>query len=162
MSGEELPAGMFRLADGDPGFADDVDVFAEAFDFFGLKKERIVRDQERGVGFADDFYGAVGVVEKAVAGVDVVVGVIGVEVLIFEVVVNVAGSDDVGGGVVVLDVVGGEAGLAVDDDDVAIGDVEVALAALRTAGGDFRELPLGAGKMRGLLGTGCRRLRARE
>jgi len=101
--------------------------------------------------------------EKAVAGADVVMGIVRVDVLIFEVIVNVAGGDDVGGGVVVLDVVGGEAGVAVGDDDVAVGDVEVALAALRTAGGNFRELALGAGEVRLLRpGAGCGRLCERE
>jgi len=68
-------------------------------------------------------------------------------VLIFEIVVNVPGGGDVGGSVVVFDVVGGKAGVAVDHDDVAVGDIEVALAALWTAGGDFGKLAFAAGQV---------------
>jgi len=53
--------------------------------------------------------------------------------------------DSIGGRVVIFDMVRGEAGVAVEDDDVAVGDVQVALAALRAAGGDFCQLALGAG-----------------
>jgi hypothetical protein len=87
------------------------------------------------------------------AGVDVVVDVVDIKMLIFKVVVDVTDGGDIGGGVVVLDVVGGEPRAAVANDDVAIGDVQVALAALRTAGGEFGEFAFGSRKMQ-LLGAG--------
>jgi hypothetical protein len=87
------------------------------------------------------------VMEEAVAGVDVVMGVVGFEMLIFEIVMDMASGGDVGGRVIVLHVVGGEFRAGVADDHVAIGDVEVALAALRTARGEFGEFAFGTGEM---------------
>jgi len=147
MRGKKLPAGTRGIADGDPGFADDVDIFAKALGFFGLEKKGIFGDEDGGAGLTDDFYGAADAMEEAVAGVDVVVGVVGFEMLIFEIVTDMAGGGDVGGGVVVFDMVGGEFGAGIADDHVAIGNVEVALAALRTAGGEFGEFAFSAGKM---------------
>jgi hypothetical protein len=63
------------------------------------------------------------------------VSVVGFKVLIFKVVMNVTDGGDIGSGVVVFDVIGGQAGLAVADYDIAISDVEISLAALRAAGG---------------------------
>jgi hypothetical protein len=50
---------------------------------------------------------------------------------------NVAAGDDLGSGVVVLDVIGTEAHAAVGDVHVVVGDVHAADAPLGSAGGDF-------------------------
>jgi len=152
MCGKKLPAGALGIADGDPSFANDVDVFAKALGFLGLKLKMIFGNENGGAGLADDVYGAMNVMEEAVAGVDVVMGVVGFEMLIFKIVMDMPGGGGVGGRVIVFNVVGGKFRAGVADDHVAIGDVQVALAALRTARGEFGEFALGAGKV-DLLGS---------
>lgn len=148
--GEELPTGMFGIANGDPCFADHIDVFAKPLDFFAIEIQRVFRDEDGGIGFSDDFHRAMHVMEETVAGADVVMRVVSIEMLIFEVVFHVAGGDDLGSRVIVLNVVGGKTGVAIDDHDVVVREVQVALAALRTAGRDFGELAFGVGEV-GLL-----------
>src|SRR6266851_441189 len=57
--GVELPLGMLRVADGDPGFTNEVDIAGKAFHFAGLEVERILGQQEGGIGAALDLHGAV-------------------------------------------------------------------------------------------------------
>ena len=133
---------------------DDVDVVAEGGRPGGFEVERIVGDEDGGIGAALDLEEAANFFESAAAGGDVVVGFVGFEMLSVEIEEDVAAGDDFGGGVVVFDVIGTEAHAAVGDVHVVVGDVQVADAALRTAGGDFGDAAFDGGRAN-LLGGNC-------
>jgi len=76
---------------------------------------------------------------------------VGFEMLIFVIVNNVAAGDGFGSFVVVLDVIGLQARVAIVQIDVAIGDIEVALALL-LLGGEVRDAAFG-GRQANLLGV---------
>ncbi len=147
MRGEKLPGGTLGIADGDPGLADEIDVAREPLDFTGLEVEGIRRDEDHGVGAAEDLDGAADVAEGAEAGGDVVTGFVGFEVLVFVVELDMAAGEGVAGAVVVLHMVGAEAKFLVLEVHVAIGDEEVALALLRTAGGKRGVAAFAGGEM---------------
>jgi hypothetical protein len=50
--GIKLPGGLLRIADGDPGMLDDVDLLGEAIDFLGFEVKRVAGDEEAGIGAA--------------------------------------------------------------------------------------------------------------
>jgi hypothetical protein len=63
----ELPGGMERVADGDPTATNEVNVTGEAFDFGCLEVERVLGNEDEGIGAALDFDGTADVGEGAVA-----------------------------------------------------------------------------------------------
>ena len=151
---------MFGIADGDPGAVDEVQTAGEALDVARFEVKRIVRNQDRGIGVAFDFDIATNVVEKAVAGADVVVRFVGFEVLVVVVELNVAGGDGFEGLPVEFNVVGAKTGVPVMDVDVSIGGGDVAAAALR-----FRFQVGNAafgGRKTNLLSRGAARRRSRK
>ena len=105
-----------------------------------LEVQRIVGDQDGGIGAPLDFDGAAHVGEGAAAGADVVVRFVGFQVLIFVVEDDVAAGDGFVGLVVVFDVVGLQALVAVVNVHGAVGDGEVALALLRAGWRKARRL----------------------
>jgi hypothetical protein len=109
----------------------EINVAGESLDIASFEIERIVGDQDGGIGTAFNLYGAVDVVEKAVAGADVVMGFAGFDVLVVVIQLNVAGGNGFVGPDVVFDVVGAEARAAIVDVHIAVGGDDVALAALR-------------------------------
>src|SRR6266436_975322 len=144
--GVELPFGMLRVADGDPGFTNEVDIAGKAFHFAGLEVERILGQQEGGIGAALDLHGAVDVAEEAAAGADVVMGFVAIEMLIFVIELHMAASNGLRRLVVVFDVVGAQAQSSIADVYVAVRDVEVALAALRSGGRKLGDAALAGGQ----------------
>jgi len=72
-------------------------------------------------------------------------GFIGFEVLIFEVVLDVAAREGFRGLVVVFDVIGAQALAGVMDINVIVGDEQIALPALRALGGKLSDTALGRG-----------------
>ncbi len=119
------------IAHGDPRLVNEVEIVAKSLHQMRFEIERIIRDEQRGVGAALDFQRAADVGEGATAGAHVVVGFIGLEVLILEVVLDVAARESFRGLVVVFDVVGAQALAGVMNIDVVVGDEEIALPALR-------------------------------
>ena len=99
--------------------------------------------QDRGIRFALDAYETAHVGEGAAAGADVVVGFVGFDVLIFIVEDDVAARDGFVGLVVVFDVVGAEALIAVVNVDGAFGGGDVALAGLRADRGEVGDAAFG-------------------
>src|SRR5260370_8847999 len=77
----ELPLGVSRVADGNPGAVDEVDVAREAFDVPCLKVERTIGNQQRGIRPPLDFDVAANVVKAAMTGADVELSFVGFEVL---------------------------------------------------------------------------------
>jgi hypothetical protein len=152
---------MLRVADGDPAATNEVNVTGEAFDLRSLKVERILGNQDEGIGAAFDFDSAANVGEGAVAGADVVAGFFGFEVFVVVVELDVAASKRFRGLFVVLDMVGLEALVAKVDVHVVIGDKEVAAFLLGAAGPDFHVAGF-AGMQADLLGTGGGKRRAKE
>ncbi len=161
MRSVELPGGMARIADGDPSMTDEIDVVGEAFDFGGLEIERVLRNQDQGVGATLHFDGAMDVRKNAVAGADVVVGFIGFKMLVVVIEADVAASDGFGGLLVVFDMVGLEALVAVMNVDVIVGNKEVAALLLGATGPDFDIAGFG-GVQGGLLRKGNMKRRAAE
>src|SRR5882762_4178882 len=72
-------------------------------------------------------------------------GFIGFEMLIFEVVLDVAAGESFRGLVVVFDVIGTQALASVMDINVIVSDEEIALAALRAFGGKLGDAAFGCG-----------------
>ncbi len=130
---------MRGIADGEPGVADDVNIGGNALHFASLEVERVLGDQERGIGAAFELYRAVNVAKGAAPRGNIENGIVALEMLIFKVEENVPVDRCLGGGVVVLGVVGSQAHAGIGDVHVAIGDKEVALSLLRAAGGDLRD-----------------------
>jgi hypothetical protein len=84
------------------------------------------------------------------------VGFIGFEMLVFEIVLDVAAGKSFGGLVVVFDMIGAETLAGVMNVDVIVGDEEIALPALRAFGGKLGDTAFGRGRMDllGLCGAG--------
>src|SRR5258708_39333303 len=78
----ELPLGVLGVADGDPAAVDEVDLSREAFDVPCFEVKRIVGNQECRIGPPLDHDVAANVVKQAVSGADVVMSLLGVEVLV--------------------------------------------------------------------------------
>jgi len=133
----KLPGGFLGIADGDPGMLDDVDLFGEAIDFLGFEIERIFGDKKARIGAALQLQEPADFFKSATASGNVVVGFVGFEMLRFKIEDDVAAGEDLGSGVIVLDVIGAEAHATVGDVHVVVGDVQTADSALRTARGDF-------------------------
>jgi len=91
------------------------------------------------------FHRTANVAKRAAAGADVVMGFLGFEVLIFEVVSHVAARESFRGLIVVLDVISAQALAGVVDIDVVVGDKEIALAALRAVRRKLGDAALGSG-----------------
>src|SRR5258705_11946575 len=72
-------------------------------------------------------------------------GFIGFEMLIFEVVLDVAAGESFRGLVVVFDVIGTQALAGVMDINVIVGDEQIALPALRALGGKLGDTAFGGG-----------------
>lgn len=68
---------------------------------------------------------------------------------------NVTGCESFASAIVIFDVIGAKGNFAVLDEDVFIGDEEVALFDLRAVGGDFNDFALTRGKTDQL--AACRR-----
>jgi hypothetical protein len=81
-----------RVTHSDPGLANDVEIVAESFNIVGLEIQRVVGHQESGIGTSFDFDRAADVPESAATRADVVVGFVGFEMLILEVVLDMAAS----------------------------------------------------------------------
>jgi hypothetical protein len=142
-----------RVAHGDPGLANDVEIVAKSFDVVGLEIQRVVGHQETGIGTSLDFDRAADVQESAATRADVVVGVVGFEMLILEVVLDMAASQSFGGLVVVFDVIGAQTLAGVADVDIIVCDEEIAFAALGSIRGKLGDTAFGGGRM-DLLRTG--------
>ncbi len=127
----ELPLGVLRVADGDPGTVDKVDVAREAFDVPCFEVKRIIGNQDCRIGPPLDLDVAANVVKEAVAGADVVMSFFGFEVLVAVIELHVAGSGGFVGLAVVFHVVGAKTGVRVVNVHVAVSRGDVALAALR-------------------------------
>jgi hypothetical protein len=108
--------------------------------------ERIIRDEQGGIRPALDFQRAADVREGATAGAHVVMGFIGFEMLIFEVVLDVAAGESFRGLVVVFDVIGAQALAGVMDINVIVGDEQIALPALWALGGKLGDAAFGRGR----------------
>ncbi len=128
---EELPFGVFWVADGDPGAVDQVDVSWEPLDVPCFEVKRIIGNQECGIRPPLDLDVSANVVKEAVSGADVVASFVGFEVLIAVIELNVAGSGGFVGFAVVFDVVGAKTGVRVVNVHIAVCRGDVALAALR-------------------------------
>jgi hypothetical protein len=127
----ELPFRVFGIADGDPSALDEVDVAGEALDVVRFEIKRIVGNQDGGIGPAFDPDPATNIVEKAVAGADVVMHLVGVEVLVVVIKLNVSGGDGFEGLAVVFDVIGAKTRVPKVDVNVTISRGDVTAAALR-------------------------------
>ena len=123
--------------------------------FLRLEIERIFGDQDGGIGLALDSDEAADVGEGAAAGADVVMGFIGFEMLIFVIEDDVAARHRFVGLIVVFDVIGAEALIAVMDVDGVFGGGDVALVCLWAGGGDLGDAAFG--RLTVLLGTRQRR-----
>ncbi len=127
----ELPFGVLGVADGDPRAVDEVDLSREAFDVPCFEVKRIVGNQNRWIGPPLDLDVAANVVKQAVSGADVVMSLLGVEVLVAVIELDVAGSGGFVGLAVVFDVVGAKTGVRVVNVHVTFSRGDVAFAALR-------------------------------
>src|SRR5882672_7381990 len=141
----KLPFGMIGITHGDPRLVNEVEIVAESLHQAGFEVKRIVRYEQRGIRPALDFQRAADVGEGATAGAHVVMGFIGFEMLIFEVVLDVAAGESFRSLVVVLDVIGTQALAGVMDINVIVSDEEIALAALRAFGGKLGNTAFGRG-----------------
>src|SRR5882724_10874249 len=126
----ELPFGMQGIANGDPGAMDEIHIAGEALDVARFEIKRIVGNQDGGIGPALDLGAAANIVEKAVAGADVVMRFVSLEVLVVIVEQNVAGGDGFEGLAVIFDMVGAKARVSIADVDITIGGGDVTAAAL--------------------------------
>jgi hypothetical protein len=123
----------------------EVEIVAKSLHQMRFEIERIIRDEQRGIRPALDFQRAADVGEGATAGAHVVMGFIGFEMLIFEVVLDVAAGESFRGLVVVFDVIGAQALAGVMDINVIVGDEQIALPALRALGGKLGDTALSRG-----------------
>ena len=110
---------------------DEIYVASEALDVARFEIERIVGHQDGGIGPALDLDSAANIVEKAVAGADVVMRFVSVEVLVAVVKLNVAGGDSFEGLAVVFDVLSAKTRVSIADVDIAISGGDIAAPALR-------------------------------
>ena len=149
----ELPGGVIRIAYREPGMTNDVVVRRKAFDLFGLEKQGVLSDKDRGIGATFELYSAANVFEGASTGADVEFSLIGFDVLVVVIELNVARSACLRSDGVVLDVVGSQAKRAIADVDIAVGKVEVALLGLGTTGRNFGD-GIGDGRNARLLRVG--------
>jgi len=150
-----------RVADGDPTATNEVNVTGKAFDFGSLEVERVLGNQDEGIGAAFDFDSAANVGEGAMAGADVVAGFLGFEMFIVVVETDVAPGKRLGSFFVVFDVVGLEALVAEVDVHAVIGDKKVAAFLLWAARPDF-DIAGFAGVQANLLGGGGGECRTKE
>jgi hypothetical protein len=79
--------------------------------------------------------------KRAVTAVHVQLGIVTFYVLILVVELDVAIGASGGGGIVIFHVVSAQAHVAINKVHVTVGEIEVALTTLRSAGGQFRYLP---------------------
>ncbi len=128
----ELPLGPRRIADGDPGAANAIEVAGKALDGARFEIQRIVGEKDLITGLALDSESAVNVLKKAVTGADVVVRLGSFEMLVAVIENDMASGDGFVGLVVVLDMVGAKARAGVTDVDVAVGRSDVSLPGLRS------------------------------
>ena len=153
MRSVKLPLGAVRVADGDPGLANNVDVVSKFFDLVSFEVERIVAGKDGGIGLALDLNRAANVEKRAAAGADVIVRFIRFEMLIFEIILHVATCEGFVSVIVVFDVIGAKTLPGVVDIDIVIGDEEIALVALRALGGKLGDAAFG-GRADFLRGSG--------
>ena len=78
----KFPGGTIGAADGDPASMNFVSRLVETLSFFGFEVEGIGADEQRGIGPALDSQRGANVMESAAAGVQIVVGFVGFDVLI--------------------------------------------------------------------------------
>src|SRR6266403_791701 len=131
VGGVELPLGVGRIANGNPGAVDEVNVSGEAFNVASFEVEGIIGKKESGIGAALNLDGAANIVKEAMAGADVVVRFLGFEVLGTVIEKNVAAGGGFIGFDVVFDVIGAKTAIAVMNIHVAVGGGQIAFAALR-------------------------------
>ncbi len=124
----------------------NVEVVGKPLHQASFEIERVIGNEEGGSWLALDFYRAANVDKRAAAGADVVVGFLGFEMLIFEVVSDVATRERLICVVVVLDVIRSQALTGVVDVDVVVGDEEISLAALRALSRKLGDTTLGSGR----------------
>src|SRR4029077_11058644 len=141
----KLPLGVAGVAHSDPRLMNNVKVISKPFHHASFKIERIVGNEDSGIWLALDFHPAGGVEKRAASSADVVVGFLGFEVLIFEVVSYVAARERFRGLIVVLDVIGAQALAGVVDVDIVVGDKEIARTALRAVRREFGDTAFGSG-----------------
>ena len=134
-----------------PGAGQNIEVVVVLLDVLGFEIERIVGDQNGRIWFAFDFDGAAYVDEGAAAGADVEVRFVGLEVLIFVVEDDVAARGGLVGLIVVFDVIGAQALVAIANVDGSVRDRNVALALLRSARRKLRDSTLA--RLTNLLGA---------
>ena len=137
---------MLGVANGDPGLADDVNVTRKFVDIARFEVQRIVCQEDKRIRPTRDFDVAANLVEFAGRCAQVVLSLRRFNVLIVVVERDMAGGGGFVGAVVVFDVVRAERDFAILDEDVLIGDKEVALLFLRTVGGDFHDFALAGGQ----------------
>jgi len=151
--GIELPGGMQWIANGNPAAADEVDVTRKPLDFLRLKIEGVLRNQNQGIGAALDFDGAANIDEDAMAGTYVVAGFLGFEVFHVVIETDMAPSEGFRSFLVVFDVVGLEALVAIMNVYIAVGDEQVA-ALLLGAARPYFDVAAFTGVKTDLLGNG--------
>jgi hypothetical protein len=105
---------------------DKINIPGEALDVTSFEIKRIVGNQDSGIGPAFDLDTAANVVEKAVAGADVIMRFVGIEVLIVVVELNATGGDSFKGLAVVFDVIGAETRVAEVNVHIAISQGDIA------------------------------------
>src|ERR1700719_5355013 len=120
---------MARVANGDPCLLNNVEVASESFYLAGFEIKRVIGDEDGGIWAALDLNGAADAEEGAATGADVIVSFVGFQVLVLVVVQDVAAGESFGGLVIVFDMIGAEALLAIVDVHVVVGDEEIAFAA---------------------------------
>ena len=126
----KLPSRMLRIANCEPGVADDIEIRGHALDFLGFKINGIFGDQQRGVGVAFQFHIAVDIVERAMAGLNVELCIIGFQVLVFKIKLHVPARQRFEGCAVVLDVIRLQTHFAVMNVHIVVRYENVALPPL--------------------------------
>src|SRR6267143_6959432 len=111
---------------------DEIHIAGKALDVACFEIKRIVGNQDGGIGPALDLDTAPNIVEKAMAGADIVMRFVSLQVLVVIVEQNVAGGDGFEGLAVIFDVIGAKARVSIADVDITIGGGDVAPAALRS------------------------------
>ncbi len=136
-----MPFRVLGVANGDP-----CNVTGKFVDIAGFKVERIVRHEDKRIRPTRDFDVAANLVEFAGRSAQVVLSLRCFNVLIVVVERDMAGGGGSVGAVVVFDVVSAERDFAILDQDVLVGDKEVALLFLWTVCGDFHDFALAGGQ----------------
>ena len=123
------PGRFIRVADSDVRIADFVGAFIDAFDFSGLERKRVRCDQHFGIRPALEFDGAADVVEDTRSGIDVVGCIVGFDMLVIEIELDVAADTGDVCLFVVIEVVAVETLVLIAKLDITLVFDEIALLA---------------------------------